>query len=65
MEDPENILSKPIFVPLNKWVNIQMTMSEYLGYEIRMYDMIGRLVHLENSTTALSMQRPNYNLTLF
>jgi len=36
-------LSKAIFVPQNQWVNIQAAFNHYNGYDIRTYDILGRL----------------------
>jgi hypothetical protein len=31
-------------VPHNQWINIQVTMNQYQGYQIQIYDIQGRLI---------------------
>jgi len=53
------------FVPLDQWINIQMVMSQYDGYEIRVYDSNGDMISHISEDKNLQEQRPNGMLYLF
>jgi hypothetical protein len=37
--------SSPFFVPDNEWVNIQLSIGRYTGYEIKLYDVYKRVMY--------------------
>jgi hypothetical protein len=38
------LVSKKAFVPHNQWINIQITMNQYKGYQIKVYDVLGKMI---------------------
>lgn len=49
-------MSKPLFVPQNQWINIQFGMSQYNGYELRLYDELGHLIGMVSEKRDLLAQ---------
>lgn len=45
-----------MFVPLNQWVNIQFGANYYNGYELKTYDLVGRLTASASDPSQLQPQ---------
>lgn len=54
-----------MFVPENEWINIQIALSQYYGYEIRQYDILGRMTYYETLSQNMQEQRTNKQFDLF
>lgn len=57
--------SQAFFVPTDQWVNIQLNVNQYQGYEIHVYDAHADLVQKIKDNSKLAEQRPSGKVRMF